>query len=426
MANVETHVHNHSHHRSPDTRDLFVQEFEVILSKSGEATTIQYFCNRDNEPVYFPDRTLSALFQVNLSTLRGRFNRMTKKHEGYRLLISEKSKTRLSSLHFINWGSEHFLDSDCTSVYRSASPLHGLVALNHIVLVNHALAEWIAYNHERLGTSLADIENNLKKVHLPYTRTNNVITIQQKRPLTVLHNPSSMYRHANHRERLLDHKILGPPQNSHLDCKLEESESSGCRACALEYLSSSAPSSPSPSPSSSAYQSIGVKRHYDESCDYEDNTNNTTTTTTTTTPRTNSYASWEALSGLASRKLPRLRSSCSSPPPLTSSAAPSPPDSPPSTPYLVDNTIQCVVEGETACHRIDLSCLDGFGSLRSALSSLFRLNSFNIFYQSVLDPLIVELKEIEDYETYQQFRTIVKKIIVRPYSVTPALKNLLW
>lgn len=164
---------------TPDTRDLFVQEYEFIVDKTGEATTVQYFCNRDNEPVYFPDRTLATLFQVNLSTLRGRFNRMTKKHEGYRLLISEKSKTRLSSLHFINWGTENFVDTDGS---RSASPLHGLVALNHIILVNYALAEWIAYNHERLGTSLVEIEANLKKVNLSYTRTNNMIQILQKRP----------------------------------------------------------------------------------------------------------------------------------------------------------------------------------------------------------------------------------------------------
>ena len=164
---------------TPDTRDLFVQEYEFTMDKTGDTTTVQYFCNRDNEPVYFPDRTLATLFQVNLSTLRGRFNRMTKKHEGYRLLISEKSKTRLSSLHFINWGTENFVDTDGS---RSVSPLHGLVALNHIVLVNYALAEWIAYNHERLGTSILEIENNLKKVNLTYTRTNNVIHILQKRP----------------------------------------------------------------------------------------------------------------------------------------------------------------------------------------------------------------------------------------------------
>lgn len=185
---------------TPDTRDLFVQEYEFVVDKTGDSTTVQYFCNRDNEPVYFPDRTLATLFQVNLSTLRGRFNRMTKKHEGYRLLISEKSKTRLSSLHFINWGTENFVDTDGS---RSVSPLHGLVALNHIVLVNYALAEWIAYNHERLGTSILDIENNLKKVNLTYTRTNNVIHILQKRPN--LPHPSLLFRQptAPNRDRLV-------------------------------------------------------------------------------------------------------------------------------------------------------------------------------------------------------------------------------
>jgi hypothetical protein len=366
MAEVETQQHPHVHHRAPDTRDLFVQEFEVVLGKSGEATTIQYFCNRDNEPVYFPDRTLSALFGVNLSTLRGRFNRMTKKHEGYRLLISEKSKTRLSSLHFINWGSEHFLDSDCS---RSASPLHGLVALNHIVLVNYALAEWIAYNHERLGTSLTDIENNLKKVHLPYSRTNNVITIQQKRALTVLHPPSSVYRHTNHRDRLLDHKLLGPPQSCH---HLEHKTDEECHACACDYYRSN---------NSSIRHSSGVKRRSPDHEIYSYGSPSSSSSPPNSPPPL--LAGWEALNGVASRKLPRV--STSSPPTLISSGAFSPPTSPES-PTPVDNTVQCVVDGESACHRIDLSCMDSFASLRAALSSLFRLNSFHIYYQSVLDP----------------------------------------
>jgi len=390
------------HHRAPDTRDLFVQEFEVALTKSGEATTIQYFCNRDNEPVYFPDRTLSALFQVNLSTLRGRFNRMTKKHEGYRLLISEKSKTRLSSLHFINWGSEHFLDSDCS---RSASPLHGLVALNHIVLVNYALAEWIAYNHERLGTSLTDIENNLKKVHLPYTRNNNVISIQQKRALTTLHAPSSIYRHTNHRDRLIDNKLLGTPSSPPLSCRHHLDGSAEREDCAHEYY----PSHP---------LTGGKRRAHD---DYGSSSPPHLSSSSGTPSH---FSGWEALSGVASRKLPRLRSSSVSPPPLSPSTTSSPVS--PSEAHIMDNTVQCMLEGEQACHRIDLSCLDGFPSLRAALSSLFRLNSFNIFYQSVLDLSLVELKEVDDYETYQQFRSIVKKVIVKPFSLTPSLKNILW
>eukprot|EP01132_Coremiostelium_polycephalum_P000934 gene934-1180_t len=129
----------------PDTKDLFVQEYEINLSKTNELATVQYFCNKAGEPIYFPDRTLATLFQVNLSTLRGRFNRLTKRHEGYRLLISEKSKARLSSLHFIT------------------------------------LSEWIAHNHERLGTSLKDIENNLTKANLSFTRHMDTITILQKK-----------------------------------------------------------------------------------------------------------------------------------------------------------------------------------------------------------------------------------------------------
>lgn len=102
--------------------------------------TITYFCNTQHEPTYFPDRALAALLCVNVSTLRGRLNRFTKTHKGYRLLISEKAKTRLSSLHFIHWGQDNYL----LQPDPKPAPLHGLVALNHVKLVNIALDEWIS------------------------------------------------------------------------------------------------------------------------------------------------------------------------------------------------------------------------------------------------------------------------------------------
>ena len=78
------------------------------------------------------------------------------------------------------------------------------------------------------------------------------------------------------------------------------------------------------------------------------------------------------------------------------------------------------------CHRLDLSCLEGFGALRTALSALFRVNSFNILYQTILDSGYLELtKDNGDDEKWLQFLAIVKKICVKPYSVTPQLKNLL-
>eukprot|EP01112_Ceratiomyxa_fruticulosa_P005023 TRINITY_DN1557_c1_g1_i1.p1 TRINITY_DN1557_c1_g1~~TRINITY_DN1557_c1_g1_i1.p1 ORF type:complete len:659 (-),score=169.88 TRINITY_DN1557_c1_g1_i1:425-2401(-) len=277
---------------SDPSPDLFVKEYEIPLPGKNEVTHIQYFCNTENEPVYFPDRTLSILFNVNLSTLRGRFNRMTKKYEGQRLLISEKSKTRLSCLHFVNWkeGSEGsgsssnnnnnnnnqtelavdrsvfdiVSDSDVGIVRNSGStkldftlvnddlenssyvnipsppnstyntnnnnsnnnnnssnqtqntnpikksndfvlggsginnnkggrttPLHGLVALNHISLVNVALAEWIAFSFERLGTSISAIEDNFTRVDLQYTRTNNTLTLLQK-PIKTEKDPARL------------------------------------------------------------------------------------------------------------------------------------------------------------------------------------------------------------------------------------------
>lgn len=83
--------------------------------------------------------------------------------------------------------------------------------------------------------------------------------------------------------------------------------------------------------------------------------------------------------------------------------------------------------GRSMCHRLDLSCLEGFAALRTALSTLFRVNSFNILYQTILDSGYQELgvKDNGDEEKWLQFLAIVKKICVKPFSVTPQLKNLL-
>eukprot|EP00026_Physarum_polycephalum_P008522 Phypoly_transcript_08610.p1 GENE.Phypoly_transcript_08610~~Phypoly_transcript_08610.p1 ORF type:complete len:412 (+),score=75.17 Phypoly_transcript_08610:195-1430(+) len=401
---------------TPDTRDLFVQEYEFVVDKTGDTTTVQYFCNRDNEPVYFPDRTLATLFQVNLSTLRGRFNRMTKKHEGYRLLISEKSKTRLSSLHFINWGTENFVDTDGS---RSVSPLHGLVALNHIVLVNYALAEWIAYNHERLGTSIGEIENNLKKVNLTYTRTNNVIHILQKRPN--LPHPSLLFRppSAPNRDRLVPRR---PSEEIEIP----------------NFSPSSSPSSSPPNPHPllnpihNLHSSLPIrKRTREEQWSSELSpfkTNalvpvHTSTTTTTFSP----HFPWEEPSMYNLPKFFKMDPHSNYPSSEFDDSSSESGSTPSSPKRYSDNTIQCVLEGENVCHRLDLSCLEGFGALRTALSALFRVNSFNILYQTILDSGYLELGNSDngDEEKWLQFLAIVKKICVKPYSVTPQLKNLL-
>ncbi|KYQ91264.1 putative nuclease [Tieghemostelium lacteum] len=215
--------------------EYYVKEFEIELSNSKEVALIQYFCNSLNEPIFFPDRTLASLFNVNLSTLRGRFNRLTKQYEGYRILISEKSKSRIGLNHYINWCKQPNTNNNNNQSDRSSTnspqkqtastckisnnidsildipinnisisqnnnnnngssgngsptsspslngnntlPLHGLVALNHIKLVNVALSEWIANNYERLGTKISSIENNFKKSEIPYHRNGDVISI---------------------------------------------------------------------------------------------------------------------------------------------------------------------------------------------------------------------------------------------------------
>ncbi|GAM24371.1 hypothetical protein SAMD00019534_075460 [Acytostelium subglobosum LB1] len=227
----------------PDLRrEYYVREFDVTLAGTKEPTSVQYFINGVNEPIYFPDRTLAALFHCNLSTLRGRFNRLTKDpiYNGHRVLISEKSKTRLSTYHYINWGKRPSISgsssssstglivspptslsnnsddlsplptpytlspaasptlnsatttktpttSTTTTTSAGSSPLHGLVALNHFKLVNIALSEWIAANYDRLGTHINIIIENFQKCQIPYRRVGDVLSIvvEQKEDLHV-------------------------------------------------------------------------------------------------------------------------------------------------------------------------------------------------------------------------------------------------
>eukprot|EP01111_Echinosteliopsis_oligospora_P018812 TRINITY_DN8836_c0_g1_i1.p1 TRINITY_DN8836_c0_g1~~TRINITY_DN8836_c0_g1_i1.p1 ORF type:complete len:411 (+),score=66.33 TRINITY_DN8836_c0_g1_i1:120-1352(+) len=404
----------------PNTRDLFVQEYEFVVNKTGESTTIQYFCNRDNEPIYFPDRTLSALFQVNLSTLRGRFNRMTKKHEGYRLLISEKSKTRLSSLHFINWDTQSFIAPDGT---RTSSPLHGLVALNHIILVNYALSDWIAYNHERLGTNLSEIEANLRKVNLSYSRNNHVITILQKRPhiptsssVTTTSSPSSF-------PPLLDY--LSEAHNSHPIHHLRKASS------AEEHTNL---------PTLTVPFTHSRKRSFDQhdvlgSSLFAFNPQPVATPTNPIVPfplpqlRPLLMSDEQILE--RSTKIRRLSHS-----PTTSDAED---DSPRSTTSYTsssedtesprENYVLCSLSDENITQKINISSVNGFLELRYILSNLFRVNTFKIFYQSLFDEttheMPLDLLAQFSADKWDQFVSIAKHIIVQPITVTPKLENLL-
>jgi len=368
----------------PDPCDLFVQEYE-FLSKKGDASTLQYFCNRQGEPIYFPDRTLAALFQVNLSTLRGRLNRMTKKHDGYRLLISEKSKTRLTSLHFINWGADQFLEADGSS---NASPLHGLVALNHLILVNYALAEWIAYNHERLGTTISDIETNLKKVNLQYSRSNNILVILQK--------------------QIVPPETVACSTNESKDDKRAKSISespfgkfviaNGCSRPAHTLYTHYTP-----------LQSTSFKRHRGEDGSGDLYSSSRTFYTPVTSPPAHLNRFQSSLEDLQPTKYFKHDSNG-----FWNSEK-----------QAKDNTVMCCLEAETLCHKIDLSCMDNFASLRQLLASLFRLNSFQIYYQTILVKSSIELDEEDDDERWSQFRTLVRRIVVKPFIVKPELKNLL-
>ncbi|EFA84416.1 Putative nuclease [Heterostelium album PN500] len=215
-------------------REYFVKEIEFGEPGHPDHNLIQFFVNADNEPIFFPDRALSFLFHVNLSTLRGRFNRINKKKDGNRILISEKSKFKLSDTHYINWDKIIRFNSNSTTTQtnnnnnnqntntsnnrttttnnnnnstststsnpnliqfesdissastspehnspslNSSSPLHGLVALNHVKLVNRALADWISSNYERLGTSIQTIVDNFHSYEIPFTRSGDILSI---------------------------------------------------------------------------------------------------------------------------------------------------------------------------------------------------------------------------------------------------------
>ncbi|GAM26460.1 hypothetical protein SAMD00019534_096350 [Acytostelium subglobosum LB1] len=303
----------------PDTNELAVQDFEIIQCKSNETVTVQYFCNKQGEPVYFPDRTLATLLQVNLSTLRGRFNRLTKKHPGFRLLISEKSKSRLTSLHFIDkyydpllgghqmggnksppHGSIAMAESHSSPTLLSSSSgsnriaygapgggastnnlllggagsgnaanmpdddghgnystqLHGLIALNHITLVNHALSEWIAHNYERLGTSLREIESNLTRAQLSFTRTGDVITLHQRKfyPSSAL-SPLSFSANSMMSMSNMSSAAAAAAASSHLSPKLSALTflaASSSSTSSSGYNTPSMPLTPTSTPSSAS------------------------------------------------------------------------------------------------------------------------------------------------------------------------------
>lgn len=109
---------------------------------AGNTEPITYFCNPQEEPVYFPDRSLATLLNVNLSTLRGRLNKYVKNHAGgVRVLMSERAKAQLKSIQFRqNEQGIMYLSQE-----SKPSPVHGHVAINHISLVNTALKEWVSF-----------------------------------------------------------------------------------------------------------------------------------------------------------------------------------------------------------------------------------------------------------------------------------------
>eukprot|EP01133_Synstelium_polycarpum_P003866 gene3866-4471_t len=458
----------------PDINELSVQEFEITQSKTNDIVSVQYFCNKSGEPIYFPDRTLATLFQVNLSTLRGRFNRLTKKYKNYRLLISEKSKAKLTSLHFISWGagqqnthlpgasapsncqnpayyqashqqqsssepssasSSPMLNSS-TPVSRSnssnllledhggnnGSPLHGLVALNHITLVNHALSEWIAHNHERLGTSLKDIEMNLSRAHLSFIRQSDTITLLQRRftmpPTLTLGGGLSSVPGIG----------MSPPSSPHSP---RQHFSYSTQSPAINLNNSSLNNM-----SSYAYTAHPLYISPDSISNYStannNNNNNSSTGRYPHSPASRSASSFYPFQfnngnqynlpnsdfKLLYETLPSNNSTNPSPRSSASSVASSSPSNSPrstATPDIAEITFAArkrSCSGESfdqlssadaeitlkrlhSYKKVDMSAYSGYTSLREALSSMFGIKSFHILYHDS-DNDFIQLNEHED------------------------------
>lgn len=153
-----------------ELNSLVPVDFELQTAK-GEHHTLQLFTKPSGEILYFPDRTLAALFQVNSSTLRGRFNRMAKHSQG-RLLFSETA--------YIFSSSPSSQPQQVLQKPPSFDFVHGMVALNHIDLVNRALRDWISKNFLRLGTTLEDIEHNFQAANLRYHRNGNIFQLEPR------------------------------------------------------------------------------------------------------------------------------------------------------------------------------------------------------------------------------------------------------
>jgi hypothetical protein len=153
-----------------EINSLVAVELELVTAKD-ENVSLQLFTKPNGEILYFPDRTLATLLQVNSSTLRGRFNRMARNGNG-RLLFSDTAYSFTSSP-----------TSQPQQVHQKPASfdfVHGMVALNHIDLVNRALRDWISKNYQRLGTSLEDIETNFKRAKLRYSRTGNIFHVDRR------------------------------------------------------------------------------------------------------------------------------------------------------------------------------------------------------------------------------------------------------
>lgn len=147
---------------------LTLHEITITVVRSSQPTTVQFFCNEAGEAVYFPDRTLVVLLQVNGSTLRGRFNRLTKKQAGLRLLLTDRN-TEMGKL-------------------KGANFMHGMVALNHLELVNSAIREWIAPNQHRLGTRMEEMEENLNRAGVCYSMSEGCLQLVRHRPMHLRRN----------------------------------------------------------------------------------------------------------------------------------------------------------------------------------------------------------------------------------------------
>ena len=127
-------------------------------------TRITYFCDSNNQPIFFPDNSIAALLCVNVHTIRGWMNKLSKTEnlQGSRCYMGVEGKARIaSSIHYQQLPNNQYLQQDDAGL-----AFKGALAINHIALVNYTIETWLLPHVPRVD--IHAIANNFQRVNLPF------------------------------------------------------------------------------------------------------------------------------------------------------------------------------------------------------------------------------------------------------------------